>query len=266
MRRANSLEKTLMLGKIEGKRRCRRQRMRRLDSITHSMDMNLSKLRETGKDREGHGLCCSQWYAAKGQTKLSNWTTTTEVFNLCDTIKLNTNVNVSYCIKVGDNNGTSPPTINCARHPCIPNLSDLDFQKLSPGYSKGWEIQPFALWLSSKPPIFSLTPHTGHQRWLPPPILKITRISQLPRRRQRRPTPVLLPGKFHGRRGLVGCSPWGLKKSDTTERLHFHFSLSCIGEGNGNPFQCLPGESQGLESLVGCRLWGRTESDTIEAT
>ena len=36
----------------------------------------------------------------------------------------------------------------------------------------------------------------------------------------------------------VGCSPWGLKESDTTERLHFHFSLPCIGEGNGNPLQC----------------------------
>ena len=36
----------------------------------------------------------------------------------------------------------------------------------------------------------------------------------------------------------MGCSPWGLKESDTTERLHFHFSLSYIGEGNGNPLQC----------------------------
>ena len=36
---------------------------------------------------------------------------------------------------------------------------------------------------------------------------------------------------------LVGCSPWGREESDTTERLHFHFSLSCVGEGNGNPFQ-----------------------------
>ena len=52
------------------------------------------------------------------------------------------------------------------------------------------------------------------------------------------PTPVLLPGKSHGRRSLVGCSPWGHRKSDTTEQLHFHFSLSCIGEGNGNPLQC----------------------------
>ena len=57
-------------------------------------------------------------------------------------------------------------------------------------------------------------------------------------RRQWHPTPVLLPGKSHGPRSLVGCSPWGHEESDTTARLHFHFSLSCIGEGNGNPLQC----------------------------
>ena len=59
-------------------------------------------------------------------------------------------------------------------------------------------------------------------------------------RRQWHPTPVLLPGKSHGWRSLVGCSPWGRWESDTTEQLHFHFSLSCIGEGNGNPLQCFP--------------------------
>ena len=57
-------------------------------------------------------------------------------------------------------------------------------------------------------------------------------------RRQWHPTPVLLPGKSHGRRSLVGCTPWGREVLDTTERLHFHFSLLCIGEGNGNPLQC----------------------------
>ena len=57
-------------------------------------------------------------------------------------------------------------------------------------------------------------------------------------RRQWHPTPVLLPGKSHGWRSLVGCSPWGREESDTTEQLHFHFPLSCIGEGNGNPLQC----------------------------
>ena len=44
--------------------------------------------------------------------------------------------------------------------------------------------------------------------------------------------------KSHGWRSLVGCSPWGHEESDVTEQLHFHFSLSCIGEGNGNPLQC----------------------------
>jgi len=74
--------------------------------------------------------------------------------------------------------------------------------------------------------------------------LAVSRVSldlviELPsRRRQWHPTPVLLPGKSHGRRRLVGCSPWGPEESDTTERPHFHFSLSCIGEGDGNPLQC----------------------------
>ena len=57
-------------------------------------------------------------------------------------------------------------------------------------------------------------------------------------RRQWHPILVLLPGKSHGQRSLVGCSPWGCEESDTTERLHFPFSLSYIGEGNGNPLQC----------------------------
>ena len=67
------------------------------------------------------------------------------------------------------------------------------------------------------------------------------------RRRQWQPTPVLLPGKSQGRRSLVGCSPWGREESDTTERLHFDFSLSCIGEGNGNPLQssCLENPRDG---------------------
>ena len=52
------------------------------------------------------------------------------------------------------------------------------------------------------------------------------------------PTPVLLPGKSNGWRSLEGCSPCGHWGSDTTERLHFHFSLSCIGEGNGSLLHC----------------------------
>ena len=63
-------------------------------------------------------------------------------------------------------------------------------------------------------------------------------VKQTLRRRQWQPTPVLLPGKSHGRRSLGGCSQWGCYELDKTERLHFHFSLSRIGEGNGNPLQC----------------------------
>ena len=57
-------------------------------------------------------------------------------------------------------------------------------------------------------------------------------------RRQWHPTPVLLPGKSHGWKSLVGCSPWGRQELGSTGRLHFHFSVSCIGGGNGNPLQC----------------------------
>ena len=62
--------------------------------------------------------------------------------------------------------------------------------------------------------------------------------SAINRRRQWHLTLVLLPGKSHGWRSLVSCSPWGCWESDMTEQLQFHFSLSFIGEGNGNPLQC----------------------------
>ena len=86
-------------------------------------------------------------------------------------------------------------------------------------------------------------------------------------RRQWHPTPLLLPGKSHGRRSLVGCSPWGHWESDTTKRLHFHFSPVTHWRRKWHPTPVfLPGESQGWRSLVGCSPWGRTESDTTEAT
>ena len=79
-------------------------------------------------------------------------------------------------------------------------------------------------------------------------------------RRQWHPTPVLLPRKFHGQRSLVGCSSWGHHELDTTEQLHFHFSLSHIGEGNGNHSSVLAwrilgtGEPGGLPSMGSHRV------------
>ena len=75
-------------------------------------------------------------------------------------------------------------------------------------------------------------------------------------------TPVLLPGKSHGRRSLMGCSPWGLEESDTTERLPFHFSLSCIGEGNGNPLQCSCLENPRDWGAWWAAVYGVTQSRT----
>ena len=93
-------------------------------------------------------------------------------------------------------------------------------------------------------------------------VYLIRELQLLIQRRQWRPTPVLLTGKSHGWRSLVGCSPWGCEESDMTERLHFYFSLSCIGEGNGNPLQCSCLENPRDGGAWWASVYGVTQSPT----
>ena len=81
-------------------------------------------------------------------------------------------------------------------------------------------------------------------------------------RRKWQPTPVLLLGKSHGWKSHVGYSPWGRKESDTTERLHFHFSLSCIEKEKETCSNILSWRIPGTEEPGGLLL----ELDTTEAT
>ena len=81
-------------------------------------------------------------------------------------------------------------------------------------------------------------------------------------RRQWHPTPVLLSGKSHGWGSLVGCRLWGPTQSEMTEHLHFHFSLSCIGEGNGNPLQCSCLENPRDGGACWAAVYGVAQSQT----
>ena len=81
-------------------------------------------------------------------------------------------------------------------------------------------------------------------------------------RRKWQPTPVLLPGKSHGWKSLVGYNPWGRAESDMTEQLHFHFSLSCTGEANGNPLHCSCLENPRDQGAWWAAIYGVTQSWT----
>ena len=81
-------------------------------------------------------------------------------------------------------------------------------------------------------------------------------------RRQWHPTPVLLPRKSHGQRSLVGCSTWGRPKSQTQLSNFSHFSLSRIGEGNGNPLQCSCLENPRDGGAWWAAVYGVTQSQT----
>ena len=120
-----------------------------------------------------------------------------------------------------------------------------------------WEWPWIVLWVASfrsRPP--------DHTQWWWVMVCHYMLLLRIIQRRRWHPTPVLLPGKSHGWRSLVGCSPWGCKESDTTERLLFHFSLSCIGEGNGNPLQCSCLENPRDGGAWWAAIYGVTQSRT----
>ena len=75
-------------------------------------------------------------------------------------------------------------------------------------------------------------------------------------------THTIIISQSHGWRSLVGCSPWGREESDMTEQLHFHFSLSCIGEGNGNPLQCSSLENPRDRGAWWAAVYGVAQSGT----
>ena len=81
-------------------------------------------------------------------------------------------------------------------------------------------------------------------------------------RRKWQPTPVFLPGESQGQRSLVGCHLWGPTELDMTEQLHFHFSLSCTGEGNGSPLQCSCLENPRDRGAYWAALYGVAQSWT----
>ena len=145
-------------------------------------------------------------------------------------------------------------------HPFSPRLRSHPHCDIFDGFKTSSSSTPNFLWPS--PSVFLKVWFSSPSNLTILSVWNLYRHAAWGRRRQWHPTPVLLPGKSHGWRSLEGCSPWGRWGSNMTEWLHFHFSLSCIGEGNGNPFQCSCLENLRDRGAWWAAIYGVTQSQT----
>ena len=211
MWRAGSLEKTLMLGKIEGRRRRGRQRMRWLDGISDSMDMSLGEFWELVTDREAwhavfHGVAKS-WTRLSNLTEL-NWTILHKhnIFQQCKRVSFFSTTSPAFTF-LEFLTGHSDQFVMV--HHCCFNLHFSGF----PGGTSSKE--PTCQWMRLE--------NCGFDPWF----------GKISWRRKWQPTPVFFPGKSHTQKNLVGCSPCGCKESHMSEHT------PTIINDNGHLFACL---------------------------